>query len=430
MAGHSHAPHEYDVEVGRVARTLLLSVLALAAIATVAGVWRLWPDAAHQPTTPAAAAYAAPGVTFPHAKVTAVQPACPVVRQDGVDSGADLGYRPSPTCGNVAVRLSGDDGPRTVSVQLPPEAAHSGLRAGDTVQLARTPASHGQPASYSYFGTDRHVPLFWFTVLFAVVVIAVARWRGLMALVTLAFGAFVITKFMLPALLDGEAGIWVALVGSSAIMFVVLYCTHGPSLRTSAALAGTLLGIGITAVLGHYGIHTSRLTGIADESGGMLAGFVSNLSFTGLLTCGLIVASLGVLNDVTITQSSAVWELRAAAPDLPRRQVFTSAMRIGRDHIASTIYTIVFAYAGASIVVLLLLVIYDRPLLDLISSEDIAEEIVRTLTSAIGLVLAVPITTAIAAAAASPAPQRTTRGWEPLVDDRDPFERFWKSNRA
>ena len=136
---------------------------------------------------------------------------------------------------------------------------------------------------------------------------------------------------------------------------------------------------------------------------------MSNLSFPGLLTCGLIVAGLGVLNDVTITQASAVWELRSAAPDLSRRRVFTSAMRIGRDHIASTIYTLVFAYAGASIIVLLLLDIYNRPALDLISNEAIAEEIVRTLASSIGLVLAVPITTAIAAAVASPARPRARR---------------------
>ncbi len=149
---------------------------------------------------------------------------------------------------------------------------------------------------------------------------------------------------------------------------------------------------------------------------------MNNLGFPGLLTCGLIVAGLGVLNDVTITQASAVWELRSAAPDLPRRRIFTSAMRIGRDHIASTIYTLVFAYAGASIIVLLLLDIYNRPALDLISNEAIAEEIVRTLASSIGLVLAVPITTAIAAAVASPGRPRA-RPYLPARAARDALAR-------
>jgi uncharacterized membrane protein len=105
---------------------------------------------------------------------------------------------------------------------------------------------------------------------------------------------------------------------------------------------------------------------------------------------------------VTITQSSAVWELRAAGPELSRRELFTSAMRIGRDHIASTIYTIVFAYTGAGLSILLVLFLYDLPLLDLLGTEDIAAEVVRTLASAIGLVLAVPVTTAIAAVTVAP----------------------------
>jgi len=129
---------------------------------------------------------------------------------------------------------------------------------------------------------------------------------------------------------------------------------------------------------------------------------VPQVDFQGLLTCAIIVAGLGVLNDVTITQSSSVWELRAVAPGLSRRQLYSRAMRIGRDHIASTIYTIVFAYVGASLSVVLLLYVYDQPMLSLLSLEDIATEIIRTLCSGIGLVLAVPLTTAIAVALLPP----------------------------
>jgi uncharacterized membrane protein len=384
--GHAHAHAASQVSVGRLPRVVLLTFLTVVAVATVVGVWRWWPD--HHVHIPASAAYAAPGVTFPHATVVAVEPRCPTQQS-------------AAGCGHVRVRLGGSDS-QTLTVEAPPEIYGSGLRAGDSVQLARTPGANGQPATYTFFQPDRHLPLLWMALAFAVVVIAVARIRGLLALFALGFSALVLSKFLLPALLDGESAIAVALVGSSAIMFVVLYLTHGPSLRTSTALAGTLVGTAVTAGLGAYAVHSSRLTGISDESGGILGSFVNHLSFPGLLTAGLIVAGLGVLNDVTITQASAVWELRSAAPDLGRRQIFTSAMRIGRDHIASTIYTIAFAYAGASIVVLLLLAIYDRPFLDLVSNEAIAEEIVRTLGSGIGLVLAVPITTAIAAAVASP----------------------------
>ena len=165
---------------------------------------------------------------------------------------------------------------------------------------------------------------------------------------------------------------------------------------TSTALAGTLCGIGITALVAQLSVGAVRLSGFTDEAAGVLSGVSGGLDFRGVLTCAMIIAGLGVLNDVTITQSSSVWELRAAGPGLSRRRLFWSAMRIGRDHIASTIYTIVFAYVGTSLSVLLLLYLYDLPVLELLTFEDLAAEIVTTLCSAIGLVLAVPITTMIA----------------------------------
>lgn len=404
---HSHSHRADDVAIGRGPRVVLLTALGLAALGTVAGLWALWPHSSQAPDISKSASYAVAGVTFPHGRVTHVQPPCPTT---GPSTSAA-------TCGHISAALGSGSGSR-VTLRVPIEVARSGLRAGDTVQLIRTPPNHGQPASYTYFSTDRHISLLWLAAIFVALVIGVARLRGLFALIALAFSAVMITQFMLPALLAGESGVWTALVGSSAIMFVVLYLTHGPSIRTSAALAGTLVGIGVTTAVGIYAVHASRLTGVPDESGGFLTSFVNNLSLTGLLTCGLIIAGLGVLNDVTITQSSAVWELRSAAPELPRRSIFASAMRIGRDHIASTIYTIVFAYTGASIIVLLLLDIYNRPALDLLSSEAMAEEIVRTLASGIGLVLAVPITTAIAAGVAAPTvpPARHEAHSEPAND--------------
>ncbi|MDQ1105461.1 YibE/F family protein [Nocardioides zeae] len=141
---------------------------------------------------------------------------------------------------------------------------------------------------------------------------------------------------------------------------------------------------------------------MSDENGEFLQLYADQLNFKALLSAGIIIAGLGVLNDVTITQASSVWELRSAAPEMTRREIFSRGMRIGRDHIASTIYTIVFAYAGTALGVLLLLSLYDRPIADVLSSDMLSEEVVRTLASAIGLVASVPITTAIAAATVAP----------------------------
>ncbi|HEY3527807.1 MAG TPA: YibE/F family protein [Nocardioides sp.] len=363
----------------------------------------LWPDgtklAAIRQHTP----FAAPGVTTTTARVTRVAPACKGADQAGESAGG---------CGTIEVRvLAGAGAGDRAEVRIAPEVTASGIGAGDVVQLVRTPAQHGQPASYTYDTTRRTSSLLWLTVGFVLVVLAVARLRGMMALIGLGFGALTIYYFLVPALLVGEPPILVAVVAASAIMFVVLYTTHGPSLRTSTALAGTLVGIVLTAALSVLSVGYTHLTGIADETGGMVSTFAAGLDFQGLLVCGVILAGLGVLNDVTITQASSVWELRAASASgtqMSRRRLFVSAMRIGRDHIASTIYTIAFAYAGASLAVLLLLTIYDRPLIQLISSESLAEEIARTLVTATGLILAVPVTTAIATLVASAAPDQAT----------------------
>lgn len=364
-----------DLEIARGPRTVLLGFLVLAALATVVGLVLLWPDGGRVDELADPVSFAAPGVTFPDAVVARVEPGVLVVT---LDEGPDRG--------------------REAQVSVAPELADSGLVPGDTVRLIATPGTGGQDATFGYLGTERTGPSGVLLGVFVVAVLVVARWRGLMALLGLAFSSYVVITFMLPALLVGESGLLVGLAGSAAIMFVVLYTTHGVSLRTSAALAGTLVGVAITAGLGLASIRSSRLVGIADESGGILSTLVDDLDFQGLMTCAIIVAGLGVLNDVTITQASAVWELRGAAPELTRRQIFAGGMRIGRDHIASTIYTIVFAYAGTALIVLLLLQLYDLPLLDLLATEEIGQEVVRTLATSIGLVLAVPLTTAIAVA--------------------------------
>lgn len=248
-----------------------------------------------------------------------------------------------------------------------------------------------------------------------VVVIAVAGWKGVRGLIGLGVAGAIFFGFMLPALATGRPAVAVALVGGSAIMFAVLYLAHGISPRTTSAFVGTLVSLLATAGLGALGVWAARLSGLSTDETIALAGQSEGLSFTALLTCSLVIAGLGVLNDTTITQASAVWELRAAGPHLSRWDLFTAGMRIGRDHIASTIYTIVFAYAGAALSTLVLLSLYSQPLDLLLSTEPFAEEIVRTLGSGIGLVLSVPLTTgvaaltvgsAVAAASASATPRR------------------------
>jgi uncharacterized membrane protein len=368
----------------------LLAALAGVALATLVGGVLLWPDHEQVDKIQGSVGFAAAGVTFPHATVDSVQPACP---RAGPDDPPDT----TKPCGQIQATVTEGEAKGTkVTVDVPPEVSDAGLKKGDELELLRTPPKDGQPATLSYFGIERSSSLWLLAGLFAAAVIAVARFRGVMALLGLGVAGVVLGGFAVPAWLTGEAAVPVALVASAAIMYMVLYTTHGLSIRTSAALAGTLVGMAITAAIGWWSVGSAHLTGVVDDGGQILTTFAGGIHLQDILVAAVIIAGLGVLNDVTITQASAVWELRAAAPTLSRRRLFSSAMRIGRDHIASTIYTIVFAYAGTALTLLLAVSLYDRSWFDLIETEQIAEEVVRALTSSIGLVLAVPATTAIA----------------------------------
>jgi uncharacterized membrane protein len=213
----------------------------------------------------------------------------------------------------------------------------------------------------------------------------------------------VLVKFVLPAVLEGRSPLLVAVVGSAAVMFVIMYLAHGVNAQTTTALLGTLASLAIIAVLAGMFVEAARIVNLGTEEATFLQISASQVDLRGLLLGGIIIGSLGVLNDVTVTQASAVWALRAANPVAGAAQLYRSAMRIGRDHIASTVDTLVLAYAGASLPLLLLFVLASRPVGDILTGELIAEEIVRTLVGSIGLVASVPITTALAALVASKA---------------------------
>ena len=214
----------------------------------------------------------------------------------------------------------------------------------------------------------------------------------------------VLVVFLLPALRDGAPAVPAALVASAAILYAVIYLAHGVSLRTSAALLGTLTSLLLAAGLSWAAIELAHLTGLSEDQNNEVAAYLGHVSITGLLLAGFIIGSLGVLNDVTVTQASTVFELAGVSETASRREIFTSAMRVGRDHIASTVYTLVLAYAGSSLPLLLLFSVAGRSLGDVLTSESVAIEVARSAVGGIALALSVPLTTAIAAALASPVP--------------------------
>ena len=255
----------------------------------------------------------------------------------------------------------------------------------------------GGATSYAFYDFERTWALIGLAAAFAVMIVAVARWRGLRALLGIVAAFVVLVVFLLPALRDGAPAIPVALIASAAILYAVIYLAHGVSLQTSAALLGTLTSLLLAAVFSSGAIQLAHLTGLSEDQNAEVSAYLGHVSITGLLLAGFIIGSLGVLNDVTVTQASTVFELAKLSDGASRRVIFGAAMRVGRDHIASTVYTLVLAYAGSALPLLLLFSVANRSLSDVLTSESVAIEIARSAVGGIALALSVPLTTAIAA---------------------------------
>lgn len=306
------------------------------------------------------------------------------------------------TCATVRITLTSgaDSGQQQVIEYTEGDLADPRLSAGDSIRVVRYDANGA--ATYAFADIDRTTLTWLLAVVFAAVLLAVARWRGLAALVGLVLSGGLLVLYLLPRLLTGGSPVPTAVLCGAAIVLVVLPLAHGWSARTAAALAGTLGGLAMCTALAAAATATAHITGRSDEQVQALQGLGAQITVSGLVLCGAIIGGLGVLNDVTITQASAVFEVAAADEDATVAQLFTAGMRVGRDHIASTVYTLVLAYAGSALPLLLLFNVTGRSFGEVITSDDIAGEIVRSWVGGVGLILAVPLTTLIAAALARP----------------------------
>lgn len=261
---------------------------------------------------------------------------------------------------------------------------------------------------YQFADFQRRPLLVWLFVAFAAVVIALGRWRGTAALGGLVASIAVLLIFILPAILDGRSPVLVAVFGSAAIAFLALYAAHGFTRMTTVALIGTLAALTLTALISGVVVGFASFTGFTSDEASLLTLFDS-IDVRGLLLAGIVLGAAGAIDDVTVTQASAVWELKAANPALRVSGLFRRGLRVGRDHIASTVNTLLLAYAGASLPLLVLFVLSEQSLGTVANSEVMAVEIVRTLVGSIGLVAAVPFTTWLAAVTADSRPRAENR---------------------
>lgn len=303
----------------------------------------------------------------------------------------------SPECWIVVFRLlAGPDEGRTVELELIANSPRvTDLDPGDKVLMGRFP-DLPEELQYALLDTDRRATLVYLVVLFAAAVVVLGGIRGLAALVGLGATVVVLLAFILPAILEGHNPLAVALVGATAIAFLTLYLSHGFTTRTTVALLGTLGGLVCVAVLALAFMALAAITGFGSEEAFVVSALGTQIDLRGLVLGGIVIGALGAIDDMTVTQASAVWELRSADPGISRRSLLRSGMRIGRDHVASTVNTLVLAYAGASMPLLILFVLSEQSFGTVANSEVLATEIVRTLVGSIGLVASVPITTWLA----------------------------------
>lgn len=256
--------------------------------------------------------------------------------------------------------------------------------------------------TYTFLDMDRTTTIWLWLGAAVLLIILVGMTRGVLSLIGLGITLTAVMGFLVPALLRGGDPVALSITAGAAILFPVLFLVHGINWKSASALAGTLTTMVLAAGLANLAISTSQLRGLGHEDNLLIQLYLPDVSVTGLLLAGFIIGALGVLNDVTIAQASTVQELYEAAPRSRPMEVFRSAMRVGRDHIASMVYTLVLAYLGTALPLSILLSVSDRPLMQSLTSDVVATELLRSIIGAVALVLAVPITTLIAAYTVAP----------------------------
>jgi uncharacterized membrane protein len=312
------------------------------------------------------------------------------------------------TCANVTILLKEGDQEGAESTirdlgsaggPIPP-----GLNVGDQLRVSEViqPPGVTGPPEFTITDFERRTPMLWLAIGFAALVILFGRLRGALSLLGLAISLGVVLIFIVPAILNGEDPVWVAVFGALAVMLATIALAHGLRAKSVAAILGTTASLALVVLLAKLFTEATSLTGLSSEEASTLVfnDVVSQPSLAGLLLAGMVIGALGVLDDVTVSQASTVIALRSANPDLGFGQLYRRAIEVGRDHVSATVNTLVLAYVGSALPILLVLTSSEVGLVEGSNLELVAKEIVAMLVGSIGLIAAVPLTTGLTAALA------------------------------
>jgi len=383
--GGDHS-HDHEFEVSEKVRRFVWSSVAICAVLTVVGLVALWPGDRDGLIDPAML-----GSTTADAEVvfTDFGPCTGTVEEDRV------------YCEFATLEItSGDTAGATPILETSLDASGANLEAGDRIIVNVDVLGDGR-VLYSFNDFRRGGSMTVLAVIFVLAVLVLGRWKGAGALAGLVVSLVVLTAFALPSLLDGHPPLLVAIVAAAAIAFVAIFLAHGAKISSAVSLLSSFVSLTITGLLGWVFVEASKFTGYTEESTFFLNAFGVPIDARGILLAGIVIGSLGVLDDVIVTQVSAVAQLKRARPESGWRDLFRPALDIGRDHVSSTVNTLFLAYAGAALPLLLLFSEAQQSISGVATREIVAVEIVRALVGSIGLVASVPISTFLAALAIS-----------------------------
>ncbi|AKK10729.1 putative multitransmembrane protein [Corynebacterium uterequi] len=390
----------------------MVGFLAVVAAATAVAIVMMWPDFSRQPAVSAQFEQVAA-----HTRV----------QVDGTVTATRPGPCSHPAAGTIVDQVPADPPGATdctVAIVELTEGAHAGkntlivttgglgepdLAEGQEISLYEAADANGQ-VTYSFADYQRDTVLIVWGIIVTAAIVAVGGMRGLRSLVGLTVTLLAVFGYLVPALLRGGDPLRLSLVVGSAVLFFVIYLVHGFSWKSTSALSGTLLAMGLAALAGRYAIDSSHLRGLGSEDNLLIQIYLPELTITGLMLCGFVIGALGGLNDVTVAQASTVNELAELDPTASRWTLFARAMKVGQDHVASMVYTLVLSYTSAALPLLLVLSISGRTLRSILTSDIMATELLRSGVGAVGLALSIPVTTVIAAYVTPRRREATQRG--------------------
>lgn len=311
-------------------------------------------------------------------------------------------------CRTITVTVEG----RRAKLALGPTRIAPRLGAGDSIRVIRPGSPGVRPAPgedvrYEFAEVERRAALGWIALAVFAAAVLVLRLRGVLALLGVALSLAIVLLFLVPAILDGKPALLVALVASLAVMFVTLVLTNGVGAQTLAAALGIAATLLLACLVAAAATSLADIDGSTDLATLAARARSDTLSIQGVILAAMLIGALGVLADTAVTQASAVMALRRAAPALDVRRLYREAFVVGRDHLTATIHTLVLAYAGASLPLLLVLRSSGTPTGDALNGQSVAEPIVATLVGCFALIAAVPLTTALAAALVARIPAET-----------------------